>query len=116
MPLKLNRLTIFSNTCHHLAIELELQLQARQGRSLHHKGDTKGLLNGGHCPASGAGISMGKDVPMCEEKKKEWYPARVFLCAYMIQDSKMLCSAVEASMRLHLQQQQPQGCCLNLKL
>jgi hypothetical protein len=26
---------------------------------------------------------MGKDVPMCEDK--EWYPARVFLCAYMIQ-------------------------------
>ncbi len=85
MPLKLHRLTIFSNTCHHLAVELELQLQAHQGRSLHHKGDTKGLSNGGHCPASGSGISMGKDVPMCEEKDKEWYPARVLLCAYLIQ-------------------------------
>jgi len=28
---------------------------------------------------------MGKDVPMCEEKDKEWYPACLFLCAYVIQ-------------------------------
>ncbi|CAM6022278.1 unnamed protein product [Sphagnum balticum] len=88
MPLKLHRLTIFSNTCHRLAVELELQLQAHQGRSSHHKGDTKGLSNGGHCPASGAGISMGKDVPMCEGKDKKWYPAHVFLCAYMIQEQQ----------------------------
>jgi hypothetical protein len=56
------------------------------GKKLTPQGGYKGVAkDSGRSPAGTAAVSMGKDVPTSEEKDKDRYPARVFLCAYMIQ-------------------------------